>query len=284
MRNEVYKWLLERDHPIIYTGNWKRDRGDEFPEDFLSENEGDDEEPTAKENDQFRRPPHAIGPCVAMLRTCRQIYHEAVGVLYRSNTILVSAEPQRHKKTMSQIKTAERLMHLLGSQLVLVRDIAIDVSPLCPRECEEDEPGSQGAQIDILPIVRMLWSRPDTKAQVRFTRSERHLDPRLHPYTYYQDNLVHDLNVHLLEDVVRAVGTDDALSIKRYGRFESLLSNIWLGRELRHGWVVYQSSSRDGKYYGEDGSVEVSFTIHKNHSDSYERLQWDISAIIPCSS
>ncbi|KAH4042116.1 hypothetical protein HBI23_030210 [Parastagonospora nodorum] len=84
LRNNVYKWLFARDDPIIYTGPGRRDREPDF---FPKFNDNYDEMPSfiPEEEIVMRKPSHDLGPNVAMLCTCRQIFHEAVGVLYSGN-------------------------------------------------------------------------------------------------------------------------------------------------------------------------------------------------------
>ena len=94
--------VFHRDEPIIYTGKGVPSEP-EFESDF-----SDEENMTAQElevakmkrsklKEQLCVPTPDIGPSVAFLRSCRQLYHEAVGVLYSDNTILISVDLHCHK-------------------------------------------------------------------------------------------------------------------------------------------------------------------------------------------
>jgi hypothetical protein len=140
LRNEVYKWLFHRDEPIIYTGSWIQQREPEFVERYLDSDDEDDsnsteDKPTHEELALLRKPPHDIGPVVGVLRTCRQVYHEAVGVLYSSNSFTISADLHRHNSTMKQIYRAAQFIDWLGSQTALLKKVNIDIDPTCPSGC-----------------------------------------------------------------------------------------------------------------------------------------------------
>jgi hypothetical protein len=95
LRNEVYKWLFHRDEPIIYTGSrsWRDPYfyRDYDHEEIMAPHELKEmEEEKKKEKERLSTAPHDMGPSIAILRVCRQVYHEAVGVLYSNNTFLIS--------------------------------------------------------------------------------------------------------------------------------------------------------------------------------------------------
>jgi hypothetical protein len=181
-----------------------------------------------------------------MLLTCTQIYHEAVGILYQSHTFLISANLHKHNAVMGQISDAAQFMHIIGSHSNLLTKVMADISPLCPEDCDDVRHTAAAEQIDLLPLVSMLWSRPVTQNQMYFTRSGRNLDSRVHPFS--GDELVHDIDHETLSRVVQAIGTGDLLKLKRYGCFERLISNMWITRELDMGWVVFQSTPRVPRY------------------------------------
>ncbi|KAH6240301.1 hypothetical protein HBI15_023560 [Parastagonospora nodorum] len=114
LRNNVYIWLFARDDPTIYTGPGRRDREPDF---FSKFNDNYDEMPsfTPEEGVCLRRPSHDLGPSVAMLRTCRQIFHEAVGVLYSGNKIIVSVNLNNHnlKSKSTLVRYARHLIAIV---------------------------------------------------------------------------------------------------------------------------------------------------------------------------
>jgi hypothetical protein len=82
-------------------------------------------------------PSHDVVPGINMLRTCRQVYHEAVGILYSSNSFTISVDLHRHNRTMQQLDTAANFVHRLGSQAALLKNVNIDINPLCSPMCVE---------------------------------------------------------------------------------------------------------------------------------------------------
>jgi hypothetical protein len=117
LRNEIYGWLLKRDEPIIYIGRREAEEPRFMPK-FL-ENDEEVSQCTEEEAVALRTPSHDIGPSVAVLRTCRQMYHEAVGILYGANSFLVSSSLVTHNLHMDQFWTAQWFLRSLGTQLVL---------------------------------------------------------------------------------------------------------------------------------------------------------------------
>ena len=99
IRNEIYGWLFERNDPIIYIGH-----GGACELDFVRSISDDDEETpqyTEAELVVLSQPSHDIGPGSAMLRTCLQIYREAVGILYSVNAFLISSSLVLHTTALT---------------------------------------------------------------------------------------------------------------------------------------------------------------------------------------
>ncbi|KAH5328892.1 hypothetical protein HBI82_026590 [Parastagonospora nodorum] len=167
LRNNVYIWLFARDDPTIYTGPGRRDREPDF---FSKFNDNYDEMPsfTPEEGVCLRRPSHDLGPSVAMLRTCRQIFHEAVGVLYSGNKIIVSVNLNNHNLFMRQFDDAREFLYSIGMQVAHVKEIEIDISPLCSEDdCGRFMDLGSEEQIDVLPIARLKWYPPSLACDFR---------------------------------------------------------------------------------------------------------------------
>jgi hypothetical protein len=130
LRNEVYQWLFHREEPIVFTGSWSFDREPDFIEEFIYDI-------PQEEKAMMLSPSHDIAPGINMLRTCRQVYHEAVGILYSSNSFTISVDLHRHNRTMQQLDTAANFVHRLGSQAALLKNVNIDINPLCSPMCVE---------------------------------------------------------------------------------------------------------------------------------------------------
>jgi hypothetical protein len=274
IRNEVYKWLLVREEPIIYDGcRSDRERGPCFDFDYSESDDG--RELTEEELSTIRKPSHDIGPCLPLLRSCRQIYFEAVGILYGANSFLVSANPYQHNKTMTQIYTAANFLTSLGSQLHLLKELTIDITPLCPEDCAGTSRFSVDAeQIDVLPIVRILWFQPKVAQIVSLASTGRNLDKRVHPY-HTRAQLVHNIQPLLLHGVIRSLGSKNSLGIMQYGRFERLLSRVWVRRNLDWGWTVHPIPSRNSNAWRqEDAEVVQPFDIFPSRRPRSAKLKW----------
>jgi hypothetical protein len=107
LRKRIYELLFKRDEPVLlHDGEayrdklrgklrpdaqenderfWRPDQGDEDDEeeDYWEELEID-VEPHVKDDDFH----HSFGEGIGLLLSCRQIYHEAAGILYGHNTFL----------------------------------------------------------------------------------------------------------------------------------------------------------------------------------------------------
>jgi hypothetical protein len=247
IRNEVYRWLLVREEPIIYDGcRSDREREPSFDRDYQFDRYYDyDEMESSRELSQeeltiLRQPSHDIGSCVPLLRSCRQIYFEAVGILYSANSFLISANPYQHNEQMTQIFTAAEFLMSLGSQLYLLKKLVIDITPLCPTEagCVDGLYTDVAVQrIDVLPLLRVLWSQPKVARIISLASTERNLDRRVHPH-FHQDDLVHNIQPLFLDEIIRALGCDNTLGIMSYARFERLLSRVYALRLNVDGWFT----------------------------------------------
>ena len=134
LRNHVYTWLFIRDEPIVYTGVrsviLKLHDFPGFELDSDEENDSEGEIPTEEEITRFGESPNDVGPALGVLLTCAQIYQEAVGILYNSNTFLVSANLHKHDAVMHQISDAAEFLRIVGSQLNLVTKVMVTVTTL----------------------------------------------------------------------------------------------------------------------------------------------------------
>jgi hypothetical protein len=280
IRNEVYRWLLVREEPIIYDGcHSDREREPSIYRDYRFDQGYDYDEIEAKslplseeELRSLREPSHDIGSCVPFLRSCRQIYFEAVGILYSANSFLISANLHQHNEKMNQISTAADFLVSLGTQLDLLKKLVIDITPLCPEECADGIQNVDTEQIDILPIIRVLWSQPKVAQVISLTSTGRNLDRRVHPF-YHEDDLKHSIRPRLLNGIIQAIGRNDTLNLMRYGRFERLLSNIWVRRNLDWGWIVHPIPSYQTYPRGE-AEVVQTFDIIRSPKSKSLGLEW----------
>jgi hypothetical protein len=272
MRNEVYKWLFARDDPIIYTGPGRRNTEPEFVPDF-DENEEEIPPFTPEEGVVLRRPSHDLGPSVAMLRACRQIFHEAVGVLYSGNKIIVSASLNKHNEYMEQFGLARQFLFSIGTQVAHVKEIKIDISPLCLEDdCDRVVGLRLEEQIDVLPLARLIWYPPSSTCGFHLVHTGRSLDHRVHWDWPGKQAHVSKLDAQLLEDIVQALSKNNTL--RKHGRFERLIDKIELSLDLEIGYLHYPIT---GPYYDVDKRVIKPFEIlmdDKGRLRSLTRSSW----------
>jgi hypothetical protein len=193
-------------------------------------------------------PSHDIGPSVTVVRTCRQIYHEAVGVLYSGNAFWISVELHCHNAGMFQLRLAAPFLSEVPSQVSVLRYVAIDVDPVCPDACDrywhEEED-----RLDMLPLVRVLWARHSIKRRISFTHTGRIFDPRVHGSCGYVDKPpIPDHGLRLLEQFTKAASQDDALNFQKYEKFERLVDYILVDSSLNNVNVTFPSTSHCGNY------------------------------------
>ncbi|KAH4935443.1 hypothetical protein HBI25_004650 [Parastagonospora nodorum] len=269
LRNNVYIWLFARDDPTIYTGPGRRDREPDF---FSKFNDNYDEMPsfTPEEGVCLRRPSHDLGPSVAMLRTCRQIFHEAVGVLYSGNKIIVSVNLNNHNLFMRQFDDAREFLYSIGMQVAHVKEIEIDISPLCSAfDCDRVDDVEVEERIDLLPLARLKWYPPSSTCEFRLVNTGRALNHRVHGEFTGNSAHMSNINAQLLEDIVKAVGSIHAL--KTHGRFDRLIDRIELSLDLESGSVHYPIT---GPYHEVDKRTIIPFEILRDDQDRFHRLHW----------
>jgi hypothetical protein len=264
IRNEVYKWLFERNEPIIYDGcrsEYERlHMRDNFVHPALS----------YEELMISQKPSHDLGPGISLLRSCRQVYFKVVGILHGANSFLVSANLFQHNIQMTQFRTAAEFLTSLGSQLDLLREFVIDITPLCPGDCLRNSVGD--GLIDILPIVRILWTWPGVASRVSLTSTGRNLDRSVHPF-FHEDELVHSVQLLLLWDVIRTMGCHSVLNIMKHGRFERLVYNVWVNRDLDRGWATYPPPPNEPRPWAKAKTIPIFDIISRSQPSSLE-LRW----------
>jgi hypothetical protein len=255
IRNMVYEYLFQRDEPILIhnteafhmTEPDKADWGEDpvylrLTNEFY---EGFDDE--IGQDEEFRYDFHQG---IALLLSCRQLYHEAAGVLYSNNTFMISRVLDRHDdcedyghdyENYIQVAYAPRWLTSLGSQAALLKDVVIDVDAMCPPTCEWCL-----WRIDILPLVRLLWASPELRDIVTFGHSGRRLTD--HEWEYELEDEGEEQQrpstdrAILINNVLTSLVVDDALAIQRYAYSNRLLESLYLHKELNGGSVQYKTS------------------------------------------
>ncbi|KAF1954611.1 hypothetical protein CC80DRAFT_567200 [Byssothecium circinans] len=245
LRNEVYKLLFLDDEPLVVME----------PQDHR--NFGIDATPPATK---------FLSPSIGLLRTCRQVYHEAIGVLYSGNSFHVTAPPYSHNIYASQIWYTVNWLEGIGRNLKLVRNVDVDIDPICSAECieaeeevsqdGEEENEGKDRQLDILPIVKFLWNKSTSR---RFKLSFINGGGKVHTnYFIDDDDDFRPTDAKLMNNVLRSLVVSDTLNIKQYGKHERIIYGIFIDKSQGHGEVVYSSSR-----FSEKTSFPHPFSIKK---------------------
>ncbi|KAH6642939.1 hypothetical protein C7974DRAFT_447774 [Boeremia exigua] len=244
VRNAVYEILFKRDQPILVIDPemqeeypaWLED--DEYRSGDSSEDESQAELEAAAYMDKKT---HDLNHAILLLRVCRQIYHEAVGVLYSDNTFCVTVPEHRHNWITSQISTASGFLQSIGSQFSFITKVVIDVDRCCRETCQESR------EINLLPLLRVLWARPGSTPQICFDNTGLRIHSMVH---HHLDNGgAPKICIPRMNKMLHSFAVADHMGIRRYGRFERSLEGVYI--EIIHNQdyppldeIIYRSSVR----------------------------------------
>jgi hypothetical protein len=222
---------------------------------------------------------HPFANILGLLRSCRQVHHEAVGVLYEQNTFTFTRASSRHDrgypdgvdsgdfydtfndslnrrpytrrtkddyfhdfKAYHQINYASQWPAAIGCQGGVVRKIIIELGSVCYDGCNYSQ-----KTFDILPLLRVIWSNAQPTCQVRFGCVGRRLDWTLHARLFStcqeQEHLTeHERSVKDWNNIMHAFGEEDILQLKRF-RSGRLLRSVEVTRSNSTGKVQYHDQT-----------------------------------------
>ena len=256
LRNTIYESTYLQDKPIVivdaleYTRwpAWECGEGDEY-------DSNDDGFGPLDQDKELQLTAYNYSYPVELLRTCRQVYHEASGTLYRANSFLVSVADHRHNGGCRQLLTATRWLEGLGSHYQLLNKVIVDVEARCPDSCEHNY-----SAFDFTPLVKLIWSRSSTNYPITFAKSGNLLDERVHSEEYDESTEVSSATrATLLNNVLTSLAMEDALDIRRYARPEWLILQIMVYRKSLEGRMIFASSDR-GQRSPRDTAGSFDFT------------------------
>ncbi|KAH7079868.1 hypothetical protein BKA63DRAFT_505230 [Paraphoma chrysanthemicola] len=190
---------------------------------------------------------HGFNDCMGLLVTCRQIYHEAVGVLYKSNSFLFSCiweycDPDSY----TSIDSALTWIASIGSHASMVSTILIDADGICLCPCPL---AFKYMNVRLLRLLRIMWKDSGTRMKISFKHTGRVLEVTP-PYTPPQRLQSSPCPATFLHNLLEALGTQDMLELKRYAKFDRLLYSIMVqaaqddSGQWRTSGVIWQSSPR----------------------------------------
>ncbi|KAI4680404.1 uncharacterized protein J4E84_008052 [Alternaria hordeiaustralica] len=186
----------------------------------------------------------------AILRTCRQIYHEAVGLLYSRNAFRFQHNIQDDLfkvKIISPINVCKRWIGDIGSCLPKLRTISINLNvPEIPEKYEDwmfgrDVRKYSRQAIDVLPLLDVFWNSDTRNTSVMFEMAE---DDELDDYESDFEEEQHDASS--IANVLSELGKNDALDLQKTRR---LLKSVYLYTSGTRGRIAYRSTDWGGSMW-----------------------------------
>jgi hypothetical protein len=188
-----------------------------------------------------RRGIDAISPGIAILSTCRQVYHEAVGVLYSQNTFCVARSfsfAASHSEDSSILVYASWAASI-GSALGLLRTVTVilDGYDMYGRKFYSSRRLKKGRPIDIFPAVKILWQE-----NVGLLNFRLRIRGRVGPWNISRTwGFPWKLRAaeETLNKMMHLIGNKDALKL-RWSRM--LIRDIQVSQESSEGEIRYRST------------------------------------------
>jgi hypothetical protein len=185
-----------------------------------------------------------IALATPFLRSCRQVYHEAVGFLYSHNEFTL-----RPNTPMPAFDTWSRE---LGSQIILVRKVFVSVYAL---RGTVHVAGHYPNRVEILPILRLLWATGSSKLDIAITMD---VTATSNPYFHHWEGAY-------LNRVPLLLGPEDSMDIPKYDRFR-LLTSVQVHPDGGSGSV---------RFAGSDGESKSRYWYSISHDGSSTIAAWD---------
>lgn len=267
IRNAIYEYAFVLHDELVIIDAYEYTRQPVWEEEF---DDLDSEEDSA---DVERIQEHAFAVRdvrlpMSLLRTCRQVYHEAASILYGRQKIRITVAPHRHNGSFRQLRTAVRWLQSIGSQYKLLTRLVIDTSALCPDECDI------AGRTNCAPILKALWLRPGLESRVEYTRSGIEIDKRVHE-PYLGLSFLESTSASIVGEIIADLSTKDELGLRRYAGFGRLIRSIWVDGDDQYGIVNFASPADILHYHEDKNAYEVGVSSRDFVRSSNDgRLVW----------
>jgi len=207
LRNQIYEYLLVDDRPV------QVEYGVESPASKVTSFKGSS----------------------AIIRTCRQIYHEAIGVLYGHNIFEFTyrfPDDQVPVFIITPVEVCQQWTQDIGSSVSSLRNITIELAvldvPGDPDNPEEEDFYEIGhTPLEILPLLDIFWSGCASNLSLRFECRPSY-------------NYAADLDLKAIERALHELGKTDSLDLKKT---RCLLRGVEVELNGTQGAVCFQSTS-----------------------------------------
>jgi hypothetical protein len=233
IRNAVYEILFLWDEPVLVHNapdyypiepdeDWCRNRG-HFEDEMWEFEQACDE--AIGGDIEFSYDFHLALP---LFRSCRQIYHESVGIFYGCNRFIISRALHRHDLDYDhhfidddycQLLYAPAWLSQLGSQASFLRNVVVDVDAICPASCT-----SQMRDFDILPFVRFMWFHASDRCSLLFSHTGRELS--VHKGDGRANDSPERKRAETYNNILHALSKQDILCLKKLGLSKRFLQKI----------------------------------------------------------
>ena len=233
LRNQIYEYLLVEPCPITI------------------ENAEDISNQIARIKRTRIRKTSDFSGSSAILRTCRQVYHEAVGILYSRNSFRfqyhLRFQDEAAVEIDSPLEVCTGWIDDLGSCLPRLRNITINMDvPMIPAESrdygfDEDVRECSRQRINILPLLDVFWNSDTRNTSVIFESFENLVNDA--PDDSDSESEEPELDVASITNVLSELGGKDSLDLKKTRCF---LGGVYVDAAGSQGTIYYQSTHYEG--------------------------------------
>ena len=216
IRNRIYEYLFKRDGPIVLDDGqahvelWARGHGIHYTHGGVEQQVRDEDLCDVFEG------------CTDLLLSCRQVYYEAVGVLYGENTFFFSQFLER------QMHFTWTWLSRIGTHYQLLSRVIMDADASYRR-------------YNLLPLLKCIWNNPQAKCEFAFVRSGTSVcNGRNKSAELYDPVTAADP----MNNILFQLGTADVLNLRQYAKYSGLISSIiiWYHGHNHRGYVEYNDS------------------------------------------
>jgi hypothetical protein len=181
-----------------------------------------------------------VARAMALLRSCRQVYHEAVRTIYSQNNFTFIPQDRR-------LWCVEDWCSTVSHQLLFLSKVTVELYDLISNVWLT-------GNYNLLPVLRILWMSKISDSNIFV-----HHKPNWDRTSSAGDNVAAAMN-----SALDLLGRQDNLNLRRFLRIPCSLKSVNLDAEGRRGSVVF-----GGAYLSPTSGapVPVPFTI--SHDDNY---------------
>ncbi|KAK7186897.1 hypothetical protein DPSP01_007085 [Paraphaeosphaeria sporulosa] len=201
------------------------------------------EEPITLAERQFdENEKHKLHPVMPCLRTYRQIYSEAISILYIDNTWMFTRPSNFCDQDCHPTDCISTWIEEVESNMNLIKRVIVDVGRTCPSRCRRSV-----SIYDMILLAKMDWTNArqageDIEFEITFEDRGGHLGDPLH--RDIAPSLSPLSEADFLNNVFRSLVIENSLYLFQYNRFEKVLDTVKLD-VLAQCCVAYKTLFRN---------------------------------------